>query len=405
MKSFDRLIAFAAAMIAAAFVIINILPGSENTAARLHIVEINRVVRAIEDSGEIPDVSGFETITGIFEDNGSDGFFMSSESCVIRRVCGKLYRIEYTEKTDRNDLLYANAAVGIFSLFMLGTLVYIRQQIIRPFNVLSTLPQELAKGTLTAPLNEQKSRYFGRFTWGLDMLRKKLEQSKKSELELQKEKKTMLMSLSHDIKTPLSAIKLSAKALERGLYPDPEKQRETASGISAAAEDIGHIISGIISSGAEDIMRFDVKNREFYLSEVIDRVTAFYRESLNGTELTVAGYTDCIINGDPERLAEVFRNIMDNAVKYGDGRYIRISFSDEEECRLVTVSNSGCTLPENELSHIFDSFRRGTNSAGKEGSGLGLYICRRLMTAMNGDIFAEIKDGEMHVTVVCRKNV
>ena len=147
---------------------------------------------------------------------------------------------------------------------------------------------------------------------------------------------------------------------------------------------------------------FDVKKGEFYLSEVIGRVRNYYGEKLSGTEFTIAEYPDCLINGDPDRLAEVMKNIIENAIKYGDGQYIRISFSDEENFRLVTVANSGCTLPEEELVYIFDSFRRGSNSADKKGSGLGLYICRCLMTAMDGDIFAEIRGGEMRVTAVCR---
>jgi signal transduction histidine kinase len=87
-------------------------------------------------------------------------------------------------------------------------------------------------------------------------------------------------------------------------------------------------------------------------------------------------------------------------VKYGDGGSISVSFSDEEDCRLITVSNTGCTLPEQELSNVFDSFWRGTNAEGREGSGLGLYICRRLMLKMGGDIYAGITGESMTVTAV-----
>ena len=98
------------------------------------------------------------------------------------------------------------------------------------------------------------------------------------------------------------------------------------------------------------------------------------------------------------------QNILENAIKYGDGRSITVSFSDEEDCRLVTVSNTGCTLRDEEIDHIFDSFWRGSNSTGKEGSGLGLYICQRLMREMNGEIFAQCENGRMSVTAVCRKS-
>ena len=94
---------------------------------------------------------------------------------------------------------------------------------------------------------------------------------------------------------------------------------------------------------------------------------------------------------------------MENAIKYGDGNSISIDFADEEDCRIITIKNSGCTLEENELAHIFDSFYRGSNVGSKSGNGLGLYICRQLTRAMGGDVFADIEGGFMSVSVVCKK--
>ena len=69
----------------------------------------------------------------------------------------------------------------------------------------------------------QKSRFFGKFTWGVNLLREKIEDDRKKELSMQRDKKLLLLSLSHDIKTPLSAIKLNAKAIAKGIYNDEEK--------------------------------------------------------------------------------------------------------------------------------------------------------------------------------------
>lgn len=104
-----------------------------------------------------------------------------------------------------------------------------------------------------------------------------------------------------------------------------------------------------------------------------------------------------------DRSVEVLQNIIENAIKYGDGHLIRMDFSEEEDCRLIAVSNSGCTLPENEIPHIFESFWRGSNADGKSGSGLGLYICRQLLNQMDGDIFAECVNGVISFTVVLKK--
>ena len=405
MKSFDRLIVLFVLIAAAMFAAVNIvLLSSGKDSVQLHNVEANRITNEIKRTGTIPDISAFGTILGVYEQDGDPSFFASNNEYVIREINGKLYRIEYEETANESGtVLYVNIALGLFTAAAAILMIYIRSRVIKPFSRMTDLPLEIAKGNLTTPLKESPNRYFGKFIWGLDMLRERTEKSKRSEIELQKEKKTMLMSLSHDIKTPLSAIKLYSAALSKGIYTDAEKQKETADNIGAKADEIEKLVNEIMRAQSEDMMHFDVKNGEFYLSPVIGGICTYYRDRLSGTEFTCAEYVDCIINGDPDRLTEVLQNIIENAIKYGDGHYIRLTFSDEEDCRLITVANSGCTLPEEELTHIFDSFRRGSNVGSKSGSGLGLYICRQLMSAMNGDIFAEIKNDDMLVTVVCRK--
>jgi signal transduction histidine kinase len=67
------------------------------------------------------------------------------------------------------------------------------------------------------------------------------------------------------------------------------------------------------------------------------------------------------------------------------------------------VRNSGCSLPDTELPHMFDSFWRGSNANSEKGSGLGLYICRQLMNKMNGEVFAVVQGDDMCVTAVFQK--
>ena len=241
------------------------------------------------------------------------------------------------------------------------------------------------------PLKDSKSKYFGRFLWGLDLLREKIENQRSAELALQKQNKTMVLSLSHDIKTPLGVIELYAKALEKGLYKDEQKKKEVAAGITEKCEDIRGYVDGIVKASSEDFLDLEVNNGEFYLSALIDKIKTFYTDKLSllKTDFAVDAFSDRILSGDLERSVEALQNIIENAVKYGDGKKISIAFSREDDCQLIHIRNSGCTLSENELPHIFDSFWRGSNTGSSSGSGLGLYICRTLMRKMNGDIFAE----------------
>lgn len=144
---------------------------------------------------------------------------------------------------------------------------------------------------------------------------------------------------------------------------------------------------------------------EFYLSTLMTKLQVYYREklALAKTEFVVGEYSDVLLNGDLERSEEVIQNMMENAIKYGDGRRISLDASEEDGCILITVRNSGCTMADTELPHMFESFWRGTNAHKEKGSGLGLYICRQLMRKMNGETFAEIHDGDMFVTAVFQK--
>lgn len=244
---------------------------------------------------------------------------------MVEDVNGTLYRIAYRNREAATGFWLLNVSLGVVLFITVILLWFIGSKIIKPFSRFTELPYEIAKGNLTTPLVAEKSRFFGKFLWGMEMLRENLEEDKEKELALHREKKTLILSLSHDIKTPLSDIKLYTKALMEELYDSREKREEA------------------------------------------------------------------------------LQNIMENAIKYGDGRQITIAFSEEEDCRLVSVVNTGSSIPEAELVHIFDSFYRGSNADHVKGSGLGLYICRSLMHRMDGEVFAEQSEDGFLVTVVIRK--
>lgn len=406
MKSFNKIFLAAVVLILILFAAANlfIYGLTFNESGRPYRVEAERLAFEIEKNGfESIDITEYKYISGA--EKFGEGFYETDSDCIIKEINGSLYRFDYrTENTDNRSglLLAVNIVLLSASAFITGVLIFVKVKILAPFERLSELPVELSRGNLTAPLKESKNRFFGKFIWGVNLLRENLEEQKRRELELQKEKKTLLLSLSHDIKTPLSAIKLYAGALTKNLYKDSERQAEVARRINENADEIGEYLSEIISASKEDFLSLETKNSEFYLSELINGIEDYYGEKLAllKTEFSIARYENLLLKGDPDRSAEVLQNIIENAVKYGDGRRIEISFSQEEDCELITVKNSGGTLSKSELPHIFESFWRGSNAQKTQGSGLGLYICRQLMRKMNGEIYAETNGEETAVTAV-----
>ncbi len=403
MKAFRRL----CIVVAAVFVIIAVAANvyfvkQKESAEGLYRVEAKRLADEIEETGSF-DLAKYPHIMGVFSDE--DGkLYSSDEHYVIIEAGGKLYRAEYSVGGRSYALLALNGVLAAVLVLIAGVLLYIRRHIIVPFGRLNALPQELAKGNLAVPLPEEKSRFFGKFMWGVNLLRENIEDSRKKELTMQKDRKLLLLSLSHDIKTPLSAIKLNAKALAKGLYKDEDKRREAAESINSRADEIESFVSQITKAASEDFMSFEVTEGEAFLSSIVARIAARYAPQLadKGTEFNAGSYDDCLLSCDPDRLAECLQNLIENAIKYGDGRRISLSFDKMDGCELVTVSNTGCTLEESELTQIFESFHRGTNADKVQGNGLGLFICKRLMSLMGGEVYAEIADGCFSVTLVVR---
>ena len=381
---------------------------SQSDTGRLYRVETARVAREIEEQNltveqvEAMDLSAYETLVKVT-------VFRPEETCnndyVVEEINDNLYRIEYRANRESNIIIWMNLALVGMILITVAVLLYVYRKVLKPFHAMSNLSYELAKGNLSTPVKEEKSKLFGRFLWGMDMLREKLEDNKEKELEFQKDRKTLILSLSHDIKTPLSSIELYSKALAEDLYDTKEKRDEALQGIARNVKEIKGYVDEIVTASREDFLNLEVKNGEVYLSAVVDSIQAYYREKLSviHMDFTVENFDECLLKGDQNRLIEVLQNIMENAIKYGDGRSVRITFEDEEDCKLIHIENSGNALKDEELPNLFDSFYRGSNSHGVKGNGLGLYICKTLMHKMDGEVYAKSGEESFTVSVVVRK--
>lgn len=423
MKKINRIIigvigAYLAILLAAGI----ILPGKAAGNSREYLVEVNEVMQGMEEAGGffMPDLHTMEYIEyvsflegkNVVDAGEAEAFFRKRNGCetsvrpliINGRLLG-LIRLDYRSRTDTGNVFLTAAGLILLSgLFTVGILVFIRNRLVNPFIKLSSMPYELSKGRLETEIEETKDRYFGKFAWGIAMLRDNLKSARRKALKLEKEKKLLLLSVSHDIKTPLNSIKLYAKALEEGVYDSEEKRVKAAEHIQNLAGEIDDFVKEIVKSSSEEIVHIQVENSEFYLKELADMIQEYYAPkcSLMMTELVIGTYENKLLKGSRDSAFEAVENIMENAFKYGDGRSIHITFYEEEYCQLIKIRNTGQPVRAEEMPHLFDSFFRGSNTAEKEGNGLGLYICREIMRKMEGDIFACREDGGMSFQLVFR---
>ncbi|MEE1010302.1 MAG: HAMP domain-containing sensor histidine kinase [Agathobacter sp.] len=377
---------------------------NENSLDKQYKVEVQRIINEVNAGQELGsiDIDEYKSIISVKKYNPEEKV---QNEYLVKEIDGQLYRFEYIHNNDSRFTIIMNIIFGIILVSTSGLLWYLNRKLIIPFNNIHNLPTELAKGNLSVPIKEEKSKFFGKFLWGMDMLREKLEDDKLREYELIKEKKTLILSLSHDVKTPLSAIDLYVKALKEGLYDTDEKKQEVFLGIEKNINEIKGYVNEIAKASREDFLSLDVNNKEVYLWDIIKMVKMYYSEKMrkNHTDFIIEETVNCLIYADTDRLVEVLQNVIENALKYGDGKKIDISFDEEEDCKLIVVSNTGNSLKEEEIPNLFDSFYRGSNSGNIAGSGLGLYISKELMHKMDGDIYIAASEDIFKIVLVLRK--
>ena len=196
MRGFRKIFAAAVLLTAGIIGVINLVLFVLKTpeTGRPYRVEINRIALQIEQEGlESVVLSDYEYVNAVVR--YGDNFYETASDYAVREINGELYRFDYTvpdRAADRQVFLIVNTALGVMGIFVLGSLLFVGKRILAPFERFTNLPYELAKGNLTVPVRESRNRFFGKFLWGMDLLRENLEQRKSRELELQREKKSLL---------------------------------------------------------------------------------------------------------------------------------------------------------------------------------------------------------------------
>ncbi len=289
----------------------------------------------------------------------------------------------------------------VIILAMAGFGLYINQNVIAPFKNMKDFAGKVAQGNLDEPLAMDRGNMFGAFSESFDIMREELAQSRKRELELQKKERELVASLSHDLKTPVTGIKLTAELMQMRLSVKNEENIELlstdAEGILQKAEQIDALVSDLFASTLYDLGEFKVSVNDEDSSVISSLVESYDNRKLVTTE----EIPKVVLSIDKNRMGQVIGNIISNSYKYADTK-IDISYRLSEGYLEMEIKDYGPGVPSEELDLITNKFYRGKNwqDTDKDGNGLGLYIAKTLMQKMNGDLLAE-SDGEgLSITLI-----
>lgn len=274
--------------------------------------------------------------------------------------------------------------IWFFSLllfvFCFAYFYYLCIKIIRPFQELKQFAAEVSKGNLNFSLKRRKNNLFGAFTESFDMMREQLLLAREREYQANKNKKEMVASLSHDIKTPVTSIKLTSELLLE-LEKEPHLKTKIQM-IYNKTEQIEELITNLFQTTLQELEHLIVTPIETYSSHLKSMIQdADYK----GTA-AISSIPDCMLFVDELRLSQIFSNVISNSYKYADTD-ILITASLSDTHMILSIKDKGNSLLEDEIPLLFNKFYRGSNSADHNGSGLGLYICKRLIEQMQGDMY------------------
>ena len=313
-------------------------------------------------------------------------------------------RYVFESTTANNMLIFAELSAVIFFIPLLIVLIYIDQKVLKPFREFSDYPEKLSKGLTSSGVPETKNRLFGKYVWGMNMLSEKIETDRKEINRLLYDRKNFISTLAHGIKTPVANIKLYSEAIETGLYrggvPD-ENDGKVAQKISKNADDIARLVGDILNDPGALRDAYDINIQSFYLQEIKDRLLEDFanRCSSNNLPFEVNMSGNTIVTSDSSLIMKCLVQMMENAIKYGDGTGIKANLFRQDDVTFFSVVNNGITISEHEIPLVFNCYYRGANAAGKEGSGIGLYEARSIARSLGGDIMMKISDNSTEVVM------
>ncbi|SNU05646.1 Signal transduction histidine kinase [Lachnospiraceae bacterium] len=264
---------------------------------------------------------------------------------------------------------------------------YINRNIVKPFNRMKEFAGLIAQGNLDEPLIMDQNNIFGAFTESFDIMREELKASRQRENELKMKEKELVASLSHDLKTPVTGIRAICGVLSVKVQDEYVKAK--IENIEQKTEEINTLVSDLLSSALDDMGEMNVNPTE-ETSDILSTLVA--EHDIHG-KVTEGEIPSCIIRVDKNRISQVIGNVINNSYKYADTR-IDINYRFNGDYLEMKIKDYGEGVDPNEIGFLTNKFYRGKkNTAGKEGSGLGLYISSELMKKMKGQLIC-ISDKE-----------
>ncbi len=266
--------------------------------------------------------------------------------------------------------------------------------IIKPLQNLQMAATEISRGNLDHLIAEEGDQEIRALCQDLELMRIKLKDSVHTQLKYEDNRKMLVSSISHDLKTPVTSIKGYVEGILDGIADAPDKMERYLKTIAAKAYQIDQMIDDLLLYAKLDLNQipfdFERTNVEKYLKLcILDSEPEFESYKIKISLHNQLSQKQQYVSIDRERMTRVIMNILDNARRYmhKEQKEIKILLRDTSASIIIELRDNGSGIKEEDLPHIFDRFYR-SDPARKKGSGLGLAIAKQIIEGHNGKIWA-----------------
>lgn len=283
----------------------------------------------------------------------------------------------------------------VFAVVIFG---YVYFSILRPFDKMKSFAEKIAQGNFDVPLDYERSNYFGSFTWAFDSMRREITKARACEREAIDNNKTVIATLSHDIKSPVASIRAYAEGLDANLDTTPEKRRRYLSVIMRKCDEVSKLTNDLFLHSLSDLDKLKIQPERFEVTSFVDDIIRELAAEQGDVSFVRPAFT-AEISADKNRLVQILENLINNARKYAKTS-ITVSMSSEQGNVMISITDKGSGIPDEDMPFIFGKFYRGRNAGSEQGSGLGLYIVKYLAEAQGGTVrLHNLPEGGLEVTV------
>ncbi len=376
------------------------------------IVRRDRELVYIGEDAGVTMLTGLPEYGGEASDANSGMYVDGKEQALIKQIDfrypdgaeGSAFIVTILEETvPEVKRLLADVLISVILILLLTACmltVWIYTSLINPIQKLQTAVLNIKEGNLDFTVEAESSDEIGELCKSFEEMRQRLKDNIEETMTVEKENRTLISNIAHDLKTPITALKGYAEGLIDGVADTPEKHERYIRTIYSKANEMDTLINELTLYAKIDTNRipynFARLNVADYFGDCVEEIGLDLEEKNIG--LTYFNYVDETVQiiADPEQLRRVINNIIGNSVKYLDKQrgLINIRIKDVGDFIQVELEDNGRGIAARDLPYVFDRFYRADSSRNSAtgGSGIGLSIVKKIIEDHGGKIWATSRE-------------